>query len=257
MYHEITEAIYQDGESTMTPMYYIPISMFEEQLNYLGGQGYKSLVFEDVSGEKEDGKYVILTFDDGLKGNFKCALPILKKYGFKAVIFITVGRIGENNYMNWAEIEQMAEHGMSIQSHTMTHKPLQTLKDDEIYEELQMSKEIIEKKLDTKVSALSFPHGSYNKKVILIAQKAGYKYMCTSNLERVYFSSFQNSFAVLGRITMSNKMDLNKFKNLVEYNRYNLLAERLKKQSKNALKRMIGIENYRRLYRKYFNIKLS
>lgn len=258
MYHEISDVL-SNGKNSfnkMTPLYNIPAAIFENQIRFLASAGYKSLLPEEVQKLSKDGKYVIITFDDGLKGNYKYAFPILKKYGFKATIFIAVDKIGAEDFMDWEELYRLLKEGISIQSHTMSHRPLQNLSNKEIYEELYTSKQTIEKNLNTKVQAISFPHGSYNQEVIRIAQEAGYRFMLTSNIECVYLNSFQGNFAVLGRIAMTNKMDLNKLIKIIEYNKLELTPLIFVKTAKNILKRMIGVENYRILYRRFFKIKL-
>ncbi len=247
----------QNAANRMTPLYNIPVSMFEKQLAFFAKESYKSLFLDDVEKLSADGKYIIFTFDDGLKGNFHHALPVLKAYGFKATIFVAVDRIGSEGFMQWSDLERMLDQGIiSIQSHTMSHRPLSNLNHDEICKELQNSKQIIEKRLGKNVTAISLPHGSYNEEVTSLAKKIGYRFLCTSDVERVYQSSFLNTFAVLGRIAMTNKMSLNKLSHILEYKKYVLMQQRLAKTAKNTFKRIIGIENYRYLYRKFFNIKL-
>lgn len=258
MYHEISSNLYVSSLAhQMTPMYDIPAPMFERQICMLSEKGYKSLLFEDVQNIKEDRKYVIITFDDGLKGNYRFALPVLKKYGFKAVFFINVGAIDSERFMSWDELAELVSEGMSIQSHTVSHKPLETLNDQEIYNELLLSKQVIEERLRTNVSALSFPHGSYNLRIVRLAQQVGYKFMGTSDIQRVYYNSFKSAPVVLGRIAMTKKMSLNNLIKIVEFNQSAMIKHKLAKSTKNLFKRIVGIDNYRRLYRKFFNIKLS
>jgi peptidoglycan/xylan/chitin deacetylase (PgdA/CDA1 family) len=258
MYHEVSRNIISSNfPSHMTPMYNIPESLFDNQMNILNEQGYKGINFDDIYKLDQDGKYAIITFDDGLAGNVRFALPILKKYGFKAVFFVTVDFIGKANYMDWSDLKELVENGMSVQSHTMSHPHLQTLSDQEIRKELTESKEKLESKLHTKISSLSFPHGSYNKKVIEIARDAGYKTLCTSEVKPNDASTFRAEPAIIGRLTITRGLSLKKFIKLVEYNQMEICKEKLSKESKNLVKRIIGINNYGKLYRAFFNIKSS
>lgn len=258
MYHEVFEGSIKTYQPyKMTPMYYMPAQSFEEQMLSLSNKGYKSIVFDDVRGLEPNGDYVIITFDDGLIGNAKVAAPILKKYGFKAIFFVTVGSIGSPGYMDWADLRELIDGGMSIQSHTMNHRPLQTLSDKEIYSEAQESKELLEKILHINVAAMSFPHGSYNQKIIRIVGEAGYKFLCTSEVIRNYDHSFQKKPTVLGRITVTNKLNINRFIKNVTYSNVEFARQKLMKKAKNTLKNTIGIETYRRLYRKFLRIELS
>src|SRR3989344_3770729 len=67
-----------------------PIFEFEKHVAFLS-KNYKSASLEKVfeagkSGAEE--RYYAITFDDGLKDQFKNAVPILKKYGAHASFFI-------------------------------------------------------------------------------------------------------------------------------------------------------------------------
>ena len=257
MYHEVIgEMELADKLSyRMTPGYFMPIEKFETQVKLLADRDYKGIDFSSLPEKGDDGKYGIITFDDGWAGNFSRALPVLKKYGFKAVFFITVGFIGSEGYMGWGEVNKLLAEGMSIQSHGMTHRPLQTLGAKDILYELQESKRIIEKQTGQKVSAFSFPHGSFDDKILDSAARSGYRVVCSSELRPSYISSFNGRFSVIGRITMNSEIEHHTFIKLINFDRKVVFKEQFIKSSKNILKRTIGINNYRKLYRKYFNIE--
>jgi peptidoglycan/xylan/chitin deacetylase (PgdA/CDA1 family) len=258
MYHEITSNRNNKGKTnSLTPLYNIPVSQFEKQIRILSENGYKSLFFQDATCLKVNGKYIIITFDDGLKGTYEYALPILKAHGFKAVFFVAVDRIGSERYMDWTELSHLVSQGMSVQSHTMSHRPLQTLNSEEVKQEFSDSKRILESKLNNDVSAISFPHGSYSKKIISIAQETGYHFICTSDVERVDYKMFNTDSVVLGRIAMTTEMSPSKFIDSIKYKRWVLWRLKLAKKTKNIIKSIMGIETYRWLYRRYFKIKIS
>lgn len=128
----------------------IPIVQFEKLCQYLVKKKYTTHFldewYEYFSVErKKDPKKLVLTFDDGYLDNWVYALPILKKYGLKATVFInpefvdpgtkirpTLGDVWagncENNelqtlgFLNWQEIREMQNSGVfDIQSHSMSH----------------------------------------------------------------------------------------------------------------------------------------
>ena len=130
MYHEVQKNLSTNSSSyQMTPSYYVCESLFEEQLCTLADNGYTTLHFDDVQHIPltSKNKYVIITFDDGWHGNYSYALPLLKKYGFKATFFITLSLVGRNPYMSWQELNELLRNGMSVQSHAVTHNPLHTM----------------------------------------------------------------------------------------------------------------------------------
>jgi len=255
MYHEVLPALLKRNQRFMTPLYVITSSLFEEHVRMLAQRDYRSLLPEEVPGVNGDGKYVVLTFDDGLAGNYRHALPILIKYGFKATFFVAVGSVASDRFMNWAELQELVDNGMSVQSHTVSHAPLETLGDEEIHRELYESKREIERRLNTTVSVLSFPHGSYNRRVVDIAKQTGYRYMCSSDVTPTYRNSFLENPAILGRLAVTYKVNAQQLSSWVEYNNAELLLARWSKRAKSRLRKIIGVKNYGRLYRIFFNIK--
>ncbi|MBA3503032.1 MAG: polysaccharide deacetylase family protein [Myxococcota bacterium] len=185
---------------------------------------------------------VLVTFDDGYKDNHEVALPVLRRYGVKAVFFIATDYIErrrmfwwdrincilktarrsriilayphplildvgshvqcahavklilrlvkstkylvlerfltelahaagvdwsesqERDYANellmtWEQIRDLRDAGMAIQSHTRTHRVLQTLSPEQLVEELEGSRSDLERELKERVYAISYPVG--------------------------------------------------------------------------------------------------
>lgn len=92
---------------------------------------YQMISMDDFLNGRYDpeGNYVILTFDDGFKDNYTVALPVLRKYGARATIFVnpaytsTESDDSDWGFMTWEEIEAAEHSGVfDIQAHTMTHE---------------------------------------------------------------------------------------------------------------------------------------
>ncbi len=77
--------------------------------------------------------------------------------------------------MNWAEVNQLKSAGHYIGSHTCSHCMLGTMSDEnEIANELTLSRHRIEEKLGHKSVSISYPVGSYNEMTIKLSKAAGY-----------------------------------------------------------------------------------
>ena len=59
--------------------------------------------------------------------------------------------------MTWSNLKEMAENGMSIQSHSMTHSFLSDLSPDNLYKELNESRNIIGENLNIIADYISLP----------------------------------------------------------------------------------------------------
>ena len=66
-------------------------------LNALGYQG-KSMgdLLPYLKGQKR-GKVFGITFDDGYENNLRCALPVLKRFGFTSTCYIVANQVGKTN----------------------------------------------------------------------------------------------------------------------------------------------------------------
>ncbi|GBU22100.1 polysaccharide deacetylase [Fibrobacteres bacterium R8-0-B4] len=126
-----------------------------------------------------------ITFDDGLISFYDNAYPMLEERGIKSTVFPVAGLIGKTG--NWdvigktrhltaAMLREIAESGHEIGSHSLTHANLIWLNDDELRKELRDSKSILEDITGTAVRSLSFPFGSWNKRVWEAAKSEGYEY---------------------------------------------------------------------------------
>ncbi len=71
----------------------------------------------------------MIGFDDGWKSQIAYAKPILDKYGLKASFFVVCNYVNSGNIrrMNWQDIATLQQDRMDVESHTMDHKPLDTL----------------------------------------------------------------------------------------------------------------------------------
>ena len=66
-------------------------------------------------------------------------------------------RITDECLMTWDQVRAMRSAGMDIQSHTRTHRVLQTLTPEDLHEELGGSRKILEEKLDEPIRAIAYP----------------------------------------------------------------------------------------------------
>src|ERR1043166_2687716 len=127
-----------------------PADQFESCLSYLARHGYTTITLGDLHSHLRfntllPDRPIILTFDDGYLDNWVYGYPILKKYGFKATIFVVPEFVDPGTecrpnlddaakksvdptnlkwwgYLSWAEMRRMEADGvMDIQSHTLTH----------------------------------------------------------------------------------------------------------------------------------------
>jgi len=179
MYHKVSPG--------QKEKYRISPEKFASQMEYLSKKGYQTISPDDLLEFVQEGKVfpkkpVLLTFDDGYKDNFTYAYPILKKYNFRATIFLVTQYIGKKDgwskgkekILSWEEIERMRKEGFSFGSHTHTHPNLLELSRDRVLSEIRDSKRILEERLGEPISFFAYPYGKFNSRIKEMVKGAGY-----------------------------------------------------------------------------------
>ena len=116
------------------------------------------------------------TFDDGYQDNYDNAYPILRKYGLKGTVFVVTSFLGtRKGYLTWDECREMEKNGMTVASHTVDHKSMTDLTNDQLRAELVESKKKAEAELGHEVKYMAYPTGAYNLHIAQLVREAGYK----------------------------------------------------------------------------------
>jgi len=179
LYHSVYRTL-DTGDS-----YDIRAEAFEDHVRIIRDKGVRCIPPEKIVNPEgrpeESGKHVILTFDDGRIDNHEVVFPILTEYDFHAFFFVNPDRVGTTGYMDWTHLADLDRHGMSIQSHGLTHRYLHLLPLRELELELEESKRAIEDRIGKQVDFLSVPGGFYSRGVMESAWSLGYRGMFTSD----------------------------------------------------------------------------
>mgnify|MGYP000114930483 CR=1 FL=1 len=191
----------------------LSVKDFEQQMFYLKKLNYETTTFSDIDNKK---KKIIITFDDGYKDVLVNALPILKKFNFNATCFLVTNSLGSFNrwdknkmnyknkeIMNLEEVKEWIDSGMFIGSHTHNHLDLTTLSNEDIINELRISKTFIKNKFDINVDVFCYPYGKVNLSVFNLTKKF-YKNAVTTNRAR-YDTNIHNAL-LIPRIDMGKKI---------------------------------------------------
>ena len=140
-----------------------------------------------INGEKH-GKVFGITLDDGYENNLRCALPILKRYGFSSTCYIVANQVGKTNswdlergviqvpLMNVRQLQAWVDAGQEVGSHSLNHANLETLSDAEQAIEISQSKTQLEALVQQKagVKHFCYPYGSLNKTAVQNVKASGY-----------------------------------------------------------------------------------
>ncbi|GAA1861129.1 polysaccharide deacetylase family protein [Pseudonocardia ailaonensis] len=168
---------------------------FERQCRRLARSGrvvpLSAMLDRLESGREIPARRTVLTFDDGFADYAHFAVPIMRRYGLPAAMYLVAGSLTpEGVPVNWItglpaeqapplltveEIKDLRAQGWEFGSHTMRHADLRTLGEEECYRDLKESREIISDLLSESCDVLAYPFGRHSEHVRRAARKAGYR----------------------------------------------------------------------------------
>jgi hypothetical protein len=88
----------------------------------------------------------------------------------------------EYSAINWGQAREMADGGVEIGSHTLTHPILTGLGDERLREEVGQSRERIQTALGRKVETFCYPNGDYDIRTLREVARAGYRLAVTTDV---------------------------------------------------------------------------
>lgn len=197
MYHSI--APHKDRVAPFT----VSTEMFERHMRWMRRRGIKGVSMRELlEAPQHDSRQRLigLTFDDGFADFADFALPILKRHGFTATVFVVAGEIGGTNdwvsgprkpLMTAAQVHEVAAHGFEIGSHSLHHVRLTSLRPSDLCEDLVTSRRILHDISEQDITGLCYPYGDHDERVVGAAEAAGFDYCCA-----IDYSNFLGRYAL-------------------------------------------------------------
>lgn len=206
-YHDVTPNNPDNNDLLVNP------EKFKEQLQYLKDNNYTPISLDEFydylrKNQPIPEKSVVITFDDGYKGNYEYAYPLLKEFKFPATVFVISNYVGAPDFMTVEQLKEMSDNGIEIESHTFKHDDLSKLDETQQLETLKNSKNDLEKIIGKPIDFIAYPFGRHNSSTRIAAEKAGYK--LGFNLNGNFADRKDNNFNI-DRIYVSNNDSLKKF----------------------------------------------
>ena len=167
----------------------------EEQLQLLVTRGYRGMTLTDAVRGDDDGKILVVTFDDAYRSVIELASPLLERLEIPGTVFVPTKFAGndapmawpgidqwldgehetELACMNWDELRRLDAAGWEVGSHTHTHPRLTQLDDDTLADEMQRSRTICTEQLGKPCESIAYPYGDHDPRVVAAAEVAGYR----------------------------------------------------------------------------------
>ncbi len=192
-YHKIGEPSPGGWET----WYYVPEATFMAQLGCLREDGWQVIDLETAlralaAPQALPERAALLTFDDGYRSLLDAGLSCLRHLGYPGVLFVPTAFIGGTNAFDrdiepeepicgWDDLRELERHGVSVQSHGVSHRAFSDLSAAEQEEELRRSRETLEAGLRRPVQCFSFPYGDAGADLPAMErmlERTGYRAAC-------------------------------------------------------------------------------
>jgi peptidoglycan/xylan/chitin deacetylase (PgdA/CDA1 family) len=183
MYHSVDSDEQDPYLLTVSP------ARFARQMEWLRHHGMRGVAMGELLRARAAGRsagLVGLTFDDGYADFPREVVPVLRRHGFTATAYVVAGRMGGHNawdadaprkpLVTIAQVRAMAEAGMEIGSHSLSHRRMPGLPPEELALETRRSKELLESVVEGPVTGFCYPYGAVDDAAMDAVREAGYGY---------------------------------------------------------------------------------
>ncbi|CCK29963.1 polysaccharide deacetylase [Streptomyces davaonensis JCM 4913] len=185
MYHSVGDCSDDPYRITVTP------ERLDDQLGRLRRRGLRGVSMAELLAARARGEgrgLVGLTFDDGYADFLDHALPVLRRHGCGATLFVLPGRLGGDNawdplgprkpLLTADGIRHAAAAGVEIGSHGLTHADLTKADDDLLHAETARSRAVLSDLISAPVNGFCYPYGTVDARAVAAVRAAGYTYAC-------------------------------------------------------------------------------
>lgn len=169
--------------------------VLDRHFSLLSELGYATVTVSELAEAFAQGgavgpRTVAITFDDGLRDFLTGALPILRRYGFRATLYVVAGLVGKTGHwlgnlgegqrpmLSWEELGEVLEHGIECGAHSNTHPPLDILSTRLAWGEISGSKQTLEDRLGRPVRTFAYPYGLVSQATRRLVREAGFTSAC-------------------------------------------------------------------------------
>jgi peptidoglycan/xylan/chitin deacetylase (PgdA/CDA1 family) len=188
MYHRVG-----DAHNMRECKYCISQQRFAEHMSALAQSNWQAVSADDFMAWQQGQKALpkkafLISFDDGFKGVYEHAWPVLRQYHWPAVMFLVSNLIGQNDawsknestggrtypLLNRTEIAEMALGGFSFHGHSRKHRDLTTLNDAELIDETEGCKTELNL-LGIPCRYFAYPYGRFSEREMSAVKAAGFE----------------------------------------------------------------------------------
>ncbi|MBN2428987.1 MAG: polysaccharide deacetylase family protein [Deltaproteobacteria bacterium] len=124
----------------------------------------------------------VLTVDDGYRSFLSGAMPLLRRFGYPATLFVSSGAVGGPGFLSWQELHALAQEGIEIGNHSASHMHLVEKKAGEttaqwrarVKGDVAAAQADFSTHLGQEATLFSYPYGEYCPELVDLVAELGF-----------------------------------------------------------------------------------
>ena len=156
----------------------LDVGAFTRHLDHLVARGDVRALAEVA----HDGRGVALTFDDAFANFADVVWPLLQARKLPVTLFVPTGFVDGTHPSplstatslrpcSWSALRDMARDGLTLGSHTRTHRNLRRVADDDIDADVRAAKARIEDQVGVTARAFCYPQAKWSSRVEQVVRR--------------------------------------------------------------------------------------
>lgn len=177
-YHQVREPTAADGPGARPLI--CPPDVLTRQLEGLLEAGMHPVTGDALVDHLQLGtplpdRPVLVSFDDASGGQYRAALPILRRLGVPATFFVMTVVLDRPRWLSRDDVRALDAAGMTIASHTWDHHPVTTYGATDWATQLEKPRAQLSAIVGHEIELFAYPYGAWNRAALPHVQAAGYR----------------------------------------------------------------------------------
>lgn len=165
----------------------VSLEDFEKHLTVLKSEGARVLPLGEVVDYLQEGKdlpqpCVVLTVDDAYRSFLRGGMPLLRRFGYTATLFVNTDAVGRPGYLNWEELKSLEQEGIEIGNHSASHMHLVDRSEQEtadawlgrVKKDVLAAQQALKANLGHSPRLFSYPYGEYSPEIMEVIRSMGF-----------------------------------------------------------------------------------
>jgi peptidoglycan/xylan/chitin deacetylase (PgdA/CDA1 family) len=177
MYHAVQAA----PPGAPYPHLWVPRARFHAQVAMLRAHGFHAVTMRRLAAAWAGRatlprRPIVLTFDDGYRSDATVAMPLLRRAGWPAVLYLEAGALKTRGAqgMSPSAVRSVLRAGWELGSHTIDHVDVSTLGPRRLRYEIGYSRRWFQRKFGVRIESFCYPGGRFDRAAVREVRRAGY-----------------------------------------------------------------------------------